>query len=101
MPVTVSDPRTRTRNILLDLSNPNSYRITIVRESVQEMSDTGAVARRATTRIVKRDIVFDANGVPSGDPLVLALLPGIKSAIEALEVADIAAEAAAAAAVTG
>jgi len=92
MTTTVSDPRTRTRTIHMDLTSPNRYGITIIRESVREMSDTGQVVARTSTRAIKREITFDAAGVPAGDPLAIALLPQVKAAVEAMEVADIAAE---------
>lgn len=93
MPITVNDPRPRTRTIHLDLSDPMQYRIRVVRETVSEVATTGALMGRQISRTIARTIDFDAGGVPTGDARLIALLSPIKTAIEALEAEDIAAEA--------
>jgi hypothetical protein len=96
--ITIADPRPRTRRILLDLDDPNSYRIRIVREQVEETTDTGEILRRSVTRTITRTITFGQDGTPAGDAALLPLLAPIQAAVEALEAADIQAEQAAAAA---
>ena len=91
MPTITAEQRPRTRRILLDLSDPYCYRIRVARETVTEGADGGVIGRTALRDII-REITFDADGTPHGDPLILALLPDIRTAVEALEAADIAAE---------
>lgn len=93
--ITIQDPRPRTREIFLDLSNPNRYVITIVRETVKEVAEDGTIFSRNTTRKIRRVVTFDpVTEAPSGDADIVELLMPIKAIVERLEAEDIAAEAA-------
>lgn len=87
--LTLRDPRKRTRSIVIDMADPYHYCIQIEREIVEESADTGEVATRVPAGTILREIIFDrTTDAPTGDEHILACIPDIQAAIEAMEAED-------------
>lgn len=81
---TVNDPRARTNNIVIDLSDPMCYKLIITRENVREIAETGEIYSREIGSKIVETITFDLDGNPTGDPIVLPLILPIQTAVFAL-----------------
>lgn len=82
--VTINDPRSRSQNVFIDLSDPMKYRIIITREIIRDIIETGEVYSRESGRQIIEEITFDSDGTPHGDETVLSLIGPIGDAINTL-----------------
>jgi hypothetical protein len=86
--LTLHDPRTRVKDVILDLTDPRQYAILITFERVEELED-GTVLRRQTVQHVRRTVAFNLDGsVASCDPLIAPLLEPIRTACMGLLAAE-------------